>query len=130
MKYFQDKAEEFINSINEQVGAVIIDEINKKINLDKIIQDDQNKRKLDFDTAYNDCKDEDLRNAMVYEEFKFNSTEEKLAYATQALLDNWFTLAYNVTIKWIVEIKFYVLDSVSNYFISTSSNVICEEIQK
>ena len=74
-------------SLNEQIITVAIDLINEEINLDQIIQDDKDKRLKDFQEAYDSCKDEDIKLAMVYDELSFNNLQDKFKYAFSALLD-------------------------------------------
>ena len=109
--FISDSANNLAESLNEQIMLAAIDIINDTINLDKIIQDDKDKRLADFQEAYDSCTDQDIKLAMVYDEFTFKNTAEKFKYAFSALIEAGYTFTHDVNHAWIVSIKIFKLES-------------------
>lgn len=109
--FISDSANNLAESLNEQIMLAAIDIINDTINLDKIIQDDKDKRLAEYNEAYESCKDDDIRAAMQYTEFSFANTQEKFKYAFAALIEKGYTFTHDVNHAWIVSIKIFKLES-------------------
>ena len=105
----------YAEALHNQVGNTLIDLINKEINLDKIIEDDNAKRLAEYNEALKQTADKEIKSAMQYSPIKFNWIEDKLQYALQALYHKDLAITHNVLPNWIVDFKFYTLKSKYQY---------------
>lgn len=105
----------YAEALHNQVWNTLIDLINREIDLDKIIEDDNAKRLADYNEALEKTEDADIKAAMSYSPIQFKWIEDKLQYALQALYHKGMAITHNVLPNWVVDFKFYTLKSQYNY---------------
>lgn len=117
----------YAEALNNQVWNTILDLINREINLDKIIEDDNAKRLAEYNEALEATTDEDIKAAMQYTPIKFTWLEDKLQYALQALYHKGLAFTHNVMPNWVVDFKFYTLKSNYQYTLKWTYSASIEQ---
>ena len=91
--YQQDTAQRMIDAMNDKIATVIVDKINEKFDLDKVIADDlANRVKVYEESKAKFLEDgsedgKEIADKLVKPEIEFKDITEKITYAFQVVLD-------------------------------------------
>lgn len=134
--YQQDTAQRMIDAMNDKIATVIVDKINEKFDLDKIIADDlanrvrvyeESKAKF-LEDGSEDGKE--IADKLVKPEIEFKDITEKLTYAFQVVLDKGYTFTHDILGNGEVIIKFFKIESEYRFLLDTKYSVNISEKTK